>query len=213
MISLGSKQLLRTGAVRPISGRQATCLQYTDPLDLPLPPGSESSANQRAEWCGTPTSATCFPRAHCTPGVGQAVKQSVLLTQCTSVSFSIDLSLCLENTVVTGSVSWFPIPKSTSWCCLFTLPKAFFQAWSLQRVDQTLWSAPRTTQTWQDHQTSVRLFKGNKQFRCQVNNSFLCLWWHKSHPAASQTASVCGGSRVDQQLHKAGVFVVAYWHA
>ena len=114
---------------------------------------------------------------HARHGSGKAAemretRQSVLLTQCTFDSFSIDLSLCLENTVVTGSVSWFPIPKSTSWCCLFTLPKAFFQAWCLQRVDQSLWSAPRTTQTWQDHQTSLRLFKGNKQFCCQVNIHF-----------------------------------------
>ena len=42
------------------------------------------------------------------------------------------------KTLATGSIS-----RSSSWC-LFSLPKAFFQAWSLQRVDQSLWSATPT---------------------------------------------------------------------
>ena len=182
-------------------------------FDLSVPPGPASSANQRSEWCYTPTSVhmVLLPAGllQSCPAVSQSACYktvfSVLL-----VSFSLDLSLCLGNTVTTGSVrlipdiqidilisffpfpkpfsklyGWFPISRSTSWClffpsqslfqnfmadsrypdrhpdAFFSLPKAFFKTLSLLRVDQSLWSATRTTHPWQDHQTllPVRLFK------------------------------------------------------
>ena len=97
--------------MRPNTGCGKRPIHLTFPCPLVQPPKPTSALNDvahprlpravrgliaRQAWDGK-TTETCETR------------QSVLLTQCTFVSFSIDLSLCLENTVVTGSVRLIPI--------------------------------------------------------------------------------------------------------
>ena len=122
-------------------------------FDLSVPHGPASSANQRSEWCYTPTSVhmVLLPAGllQSCPAVSQSAcyktVYSVLL-----VSFSLDLSLCLGNAVTTGSVrlipdiqidilisffpfpkpfsklyGWFPISRSTSWCLFFPSQSLF----------------------------------------------------------------------------------------